>query len=350
MNKKFVKVVAIIIAAAFLLTICGSLIVSLVYSAPDFTLSGLRQTEAELCESASAVYNLEERLENSEAELQELTARLDDAQLQADETYDRLKNRLQVACEHGSVSYLEMLFSSERFSAFLDSAVTAREIAAYDQAVYEAQVQQQNELAAAKDELETFMANRKNYEEGLKQANETLREKQAAAQEYWAALSEDEAAFDRVMNDEADARETLKRQIAEQASDGISDEASATFWPTDSQDVSREFVQGDTAQAHTGIDIRADFADPVYAMASGRVLIAEQTEGYGNCVVIDHGDGLQTLYGHLSGIGVTAGQEVTAGYRIGIVGATGASDEPYLHFETIFDGESEDPMRHIFSE
>ncbi|HVW79300.1 MAG TPA: M23 family metallopeptidase [Alloacidobacterium sp.] len=84
---------------------------------------------------------------------------------------------------------------------------------------------------------------------------------------------------------------------------------------------------------HAGIDISSHFGEPVRATADGTVETAGRATGYGREIVIDHGYGVKTLYGHLSGFAVTEGQQVTRGQIIGYVGTTGRSTGPHLHYE-----------------
>jgi murein DD-endopeptidase MepM/ murein hydrolase activator NlpD len=94
---------------------------------------------------------------------------------------------------------------------------------------------------------------------------------------------------------------------------------------------------------HSGLDIAAPTGTPIYACWSGRVLIAGWQGGYGNAVVIDHGGGRATLYGHQSVIAASVGQTVGAGTLIGYVGSTGNSTGPHLHFEVRINGNPVDP-------
>jgi murein DD-endopeptidase MepM/ murein hydrolase activator NlpD len=98
---------------------------------------------------------------------------------------------------------------------------------------------------------------------------------------------------------------------------------------------------------HTGLDFRGETGDPVHATASGTVVHAGWSGGYGRMVEIDHGNGFSTRYGHLSGIDVEVGQSIRVGQTVGRVGSTGRSTGPHLHYETRIDGEAVDPQRFL---
>lgn len=99
------------------------------------------------------------------------------------------------------------------------------------------------------------------------------------------------------------------------------------------------------ASLHHGLDISADAGRPVYATASGTVESVGWNGNYGNLVIIDHGYGLTTRYGHLSKFAVRAGQQVKRGDQIGNVGMTGRATGPHLHYEVLADGKSINPLR-----
>jgi murein DD-endopeptidase MepM/ murein hydrolase activator NlpD len=98
---------------------------------------------------------------------------------------------------------------------------------------------------------------------------------------------------------------------------------------------------------HEGQDIDAEYGDAVLAAGSGRVTIAGRQRGYGNVVYIDHGAGLSTRYGHLSQIHVAVGQTVARGQKIGLVGSTGRSTGPHLHYEVRINNQPVDPKRYL---
>ncbi len=94
---------------------------------------------------------------------------------------------------------------------------------------------------------------------------------------------------------------------------------------------------------HSGVDLAAPAGTPVRATLAGVARVVVAAGGYGLHVVLDHGDGLSSLYGHLSAVAVADGDEVSAGEVVGAVGSTGNSTGPHLHFEIRRDGLPEDP-------
>ena len=98
---------------------------------------------------------------------------------------------------------------------------------------------------------------------------------------------------------------------------------------------------------HAGLDMASPSGTPIKACRSGQVVIASGQGGYGNTVVIDHGGGMATLYGHQSSIAVSVGQQVVVGQVIGYVGSTGNSTGPHLHFEVRIAGNPVDPVPYL---
>ena len=98
---------------------------------------------------------------------------------------------------------------------------------------------------------------------------------------------------------------------------------------------------------HTGIDFRGNTGEPIHATAAGTVTSAGWSGGYGRMIEIDHGNGLATRYGHLSAIEVKVGQTIRIGQVVGLLGSTGRSTGPHLHYETRINGEAVDPARFL---
>lgn len=155
---------------------------------------------------------------------------------------------------------------------------------------------------------------------------------------------------------EMDALQAVSAQLADQiraaqarnAADGTTDETPSTsglIWPV-SGPITSPFGWR-WGRMHEGIDIGVGYGTPIHAAAAGTVIYCGWEEGYGNFVVLDHGNGLATAYGHQSQIAVSCGQQVAQGQVIGYVGCTGHCTGPHLHFEVRIDGNAVDPMGYL---
>jgi murein DD-endopeptidase MepM/ murein hydrolase activator NlpD len=139
-----------------------------------------------------------------------------------------------------------------------------------------------------------------------------------------------------------------KIQDAQQraGSTGSGQPSSAGFiWPCDGVVTSGFGMRW--GRMHDGIDIGCAYGTPVRAAAAGTVIYAGWMSGYGNLVVIDHGNGLSTAYAHASSLAVTVGQSVAQGQTVSYVGSTGHSTGPHLHFEVRVNGVAVDPLSYL---
>ncbi|SHF45764.1 M23 family metallopeptidase [Dysgonomonas macrotermitis] len=103
-----------------------------------------------------------------------------------------------------------------------------------------------------------------------------------------------------------------------------------------------------TLRFHAGMDFTAKEGTDIYATGDGVVVWAEWRQGYGNCIIIDHGYGFETLYGHMSAYVAKAGQNVKRGELIGKIGSTGKSTGPHLHYEVHVKGKPDNPAKYYF--
>ena len=106
-----------------------------------------------------------------------------------------------------------------------------------------------------------------------------------------------------------------------------------------------------TPEFHPGMDFAAEQGTPIYATGDGVVETADaNAQGYGNHVVLNHGFGYQTLYGHMSKIAVRVGKQIKRGELVGYVGSTGLSTAPHIHYEVIKNGEKVNPINFYFND
>lgn len=125
------------------------------------------------------------------------------------------------------------------------------------------------------------------------------------------------------------------------------------IWPSNNSNYGTSFfgtrihpIYGDVRH-HNGIDISAVYGTNVLAADGGTVISSGWAGGYGNCIIIDHGNGNKTLYAHMSKLLVSTGQTVTHGQTIGLVGSTSNSTGPHLHFETYVNSNRIDPLQYF---
>lgn len=122
------------------------------------------------------------------------------------------------------------------------------------------------------------------------------------------------------------------------------------LWPTTSGEISSRYGYrsdpfGYGGDFHPGIDIAANYGEPVYASAAGSVEQASWNGGYGRYVKLSHGNGYETAYGHMSAVAVSPGDSVKKGDVIGYVGSSGYSTGPHLHFEVLLNGQTINPLK-----
>ena len=138
---------------------------------------------------------------------------------------------------------------------------------------------------------------------------------------------------------------TAQLQSSGSSSYSSTPSSSGLIWPVNGPVVSGFGMRW--GRMHEGIDIGVGYGTPIHAAASGTVVFSGWMDGYGNFVIIDHGGGMATAYGHQSAIAVGGGQSVSQGQVIGYVGCTGHCFGPHLHFEVRINGSPVDPLGYL---
>ena len=323
------------------------------------------------------MYTLQQiQLNNQEIELYdemiaEKAAELEEAQRLENEQLERYRARVRAMEENGGYNILAIISKSDSFSDMLTAMDDVGEIMESDRQLEDAYIAARENTESVKADYEDTRAELEELKAQLKAEQEELEKDIEEAIQIILDLENDlenrQAEYDAIMAAEDAANATIDKLVAELeaqraaeaaaaaaaaggSNGGGSANASGSFlWPVASYVyVSSRFglrvhpITGKT-KSHTGIDIASNQGTAVYASDGGSVTLAGWNGGYGNCIMIDHGNGYVTLYGHLSSISVSVGQTVSQGATIGAVGSTGNSTGPHLHFEVLKNGTRIDP-------
>ncbi len=269
---------------------------------------------------------------------------------------EAFKQVLRSMDETSASSYLELLLSSESFSEFMVNLETINEITQHDMAVIDEMVELKNSVEAAKAVVETKKAEQEEARGIAEDKENTLQVKLDEKEALTASLEADIEKYKKVYEAARAEEEKLKSSVAPELS-----KSSATVkytggvfcWPAPSYTrISSPYGYRihpiyKTKKFHSGLDMAAPGGTNILAAADGTVIRAGWNGGYGNCVIVDHGGGVSTLYGHAKKLLVSKGQKVKKGQVIALVGTTGASTGNHLHFEVLLNGKTTDPMPYL---
>lgn len=263
-----------------------------------------------------------------------------------------LERRLRDIYKNGQVNYLDVLLGAKDFSDFVTRMDLLKKILAYDTALIQGTKADREKLNKARAQLET---DRAKIVELRKLASEKRAQVAARRQERQGVLNaatyERETA-ERAYNELIETSRQIEQMIRRiQSGAKVGGSTGAMLWPAEGPITSpfgwRTHPIFGTQRLHTGIDIGADYGDTVVAADGGVVIEADWLGGYGNAVIIDHGNGISTLYAHNSQLLVSEGQSVTKGQTISRVGTTGYSTGPHLHFEVRQNGTPVNPLDYL---
>ena len=284
---------------------------------------------------------------------------------------EKYRSRVRAMEENGNLGFLALLLNSSDLGEFLTTADDVGEIMESDRELEDAYIEARENTEAVRAEYEEYRAGveeikqdlenqQAELEAELEEANLLITQLTADIESNAAILAEFAAAEQQAETDVANMVIALEKQRQAEAaaaaaaagggggSGGAVLSGGSFIWPASSNYITSRFglrIHPITGQqkSHTGIDIGAGAGTNVLAAAAGTVTMASWNGGYGNCVMIDHGNGYQTLYAHMSSITVANGAAVSAGTVVGLVGSTGVSTGPHLHFEIFASGSRVDP-------
>lgn len=307
--------------------------------------------------------NMNAKIKSAQAKIDTATEELNEAIEKYNEQEDSMNKRINAVYKNGtSLGYIEVILNSASFSDLMSRADILQKILDYDVNMLKDMKQKREAIEDKKVALEKDKAELVAMKSGIEKKKNELEKSKKDRQVLLAAVSRDASALkSNIDAEEATAKKLQKELTALLVSkgkydgntfpvlmksdfpNGISPRISSGFGSR------KDPITGVMGAFHSGIDISTSkqVNIPVYAISSGTVVLAKWYGGYGNAVVIDHGSGLSTLYGHNNKLLVKAGDKVEAGTKIALSGSTGRSTGPHVHFGVMKNGEWVDPSPYL---
>ena len=306
-----------------------------------------------------AMYEVEQELEIIEEELSEVEGRAAITQREYDRAVDEaakqkelLNKRVRVMYQTGPMGYLSVLLDSSSFGDFVSRMDLLSKVINHDVTILQEREVYRKAVEDKKKQLEKELEEKERLRavvlEKVEEAEFVRKERQATLENVFKDLKELEKLEDKLLEESA----RLARLIMANQSGGDYIGGEMT-WPApgytglSSQYGLRFHPILKVNRMHAGIDINVPMGKDIVAANDGKVILSGVNGGYGNCIIIDHGGKISTLYGHNSKLLVKVGDTVTRGQVIAKCGSTGLSTGPHLHFEVRINGVHTDPLPYL---
>lgn len=315
---------------------------------------------------------IQNKINETKTEINNVQNEIDKKQAEFDESYEDYCQRLRAMYVSGSASTLEVLLTCSDMSAMLTRSQMIKSVSEQDSQTLDNLMKKMEEIESKKQELEIKInelnednanlesdkkilqdrideidVSKSELDKEAEKCNELMRELSSQSTEYMELIETDREKLQEVENE-------IRAAAARASSGGGSISGSygsgsgVLGYPTDSRSISAGYPYYSSGGYHGGIDFPVSTGSNVYAAASGTVILVKYLNySYGYHVMIDHGDGLSTLYAHNSQILVSVGQQVSAGQVIALSGSTGNSTGPHCHFEVRVNGNQVNPFNYL---
>lgn len=314
---------------------------------------------------------IEKKIESAQSEIDAIQKDIDDASLRiaqkeeelalaeekAENQYETMKIRLRTMYEDNSSSYIALLFSGENFSDIFSYAELIKQLLNYDNNMYDNLMETKNNIEDSKIAIELEKEKYEQSQSAIISKRDDLKGLESDLNKTISKLNNDIETYKKAYAEFERQEAALKAEIAatlkKSGSGGASYSGGKLAWPAPGYTTItspygyRIHPTLKVYKLHTGVDFAAPMNATVVAAEDGLVVTAQYNSAYGNYIVINHGNGLSTLYAHNTTLLVSAGQQVSRGQTIAKVGSTGFSTGPHCHFEVLLNGSCTDPMAYL---
>ncbi|WP_353093431.1 peptidoglycan DD-metalloendopeptidase family protein [Tissierella praeacuta] len=306
--------------------------------------------DTKMSSATNELDKVEKELLDLALNIEKTTGELKEAEKKVSDKKEVFGKRLRVMYKNGNVGYLEVLLSSADVKDFLSRQDMVKAVAKHDTELIEYMKEQRDIIDTKKTELQTQKKAVETSKTKLEVRRRDLAKATREKEDLMDRLVKDKEAYEKEYDKLNDYAKEIESQIVKlQINTGPYSGGTMT-WPVpgysriSSPYGYRVHPVFKTKKLHTGIDIPAPTGTSVKAASPGTVIYSGTLGGYGKAIMIDHGGGIVTLYGHNSSLVASVGKEVKRGDTIAKVGSTGISTGPHCHFEVRKNGAYVDPI------
>lgn len=326
----------------------------------------VKELDSSMEDIQTKLNDIDQKISENKVQISKTEAALTSAEAIRDRQYESMKKQIKFMYESQETTFADIFFSSSGIGDLLNKTVYINALSDYDN-------KKLSEYAETVKNVESTKKQLDNDREELDKAKEDQKSEQASMQTLIDAKETEISAYSASIGDRQAQITEYKNMIAEQDAQIAALEAAIeaerkrleeenralkydggmfTFPCPSYTRISDDYGMRmhptlNVEMMHNGIDIAAPSGSPILAAYNGTVAAAAYSSTMGNYIMIDHGDGLITIYMHASSLQVSAGDSVTAGQQIGLVGSTGRSTGPHLHFGVRLNGAYVSPWDYL---
>lgn len=316
------------------------------------SISGKLQKLQEAYEEAVEKYKkIQDRLTVTEALIEDNQEILRGAEKRLAERNKILHNRVRDIYKNGHLNYIDVIFGATDFSDFINRVEILQRIIRQDISLIAEVKRERETVLQKKAELDKEHAEVLQLKKEAEEQKELIAAKKQEQQKFLDQMVNERSRAEQALQELQQTSQEIEQRLRGSGHSGSSQGTGTMAWPLHGEITSpfgyRTHPIFGTKIYHSGIDIAADTGDSIRAADSGVIESAGWLGGYGYAVIINHGNGIATLYGHNSELLVSEGQRVAKGQVISRAGSTGWSTGPHLHFEVRQDGSPVNPLNFL---